>query len=147
MRGIDVSLNQIYEFRASSPNDEKKTKKNILDQNYHGEDVRRLSKQLLTGSLIIPPVPPSSRFQRIIKVSYNIVMEYRTLDCRIHPEIEMPVIIGTIPMVQSAENPDHVAEWIPQTPDTPAGAAADLPPNFDNCSKFVNHTYSIGVSL
>jgi len=48
----------------------------------------------------------------------------------------VPIVIGTIPLVQSAENPSRAAEWIPETPNTPAGAAADLPPSYDKCSEY-----------
>jgi len=65
-----------------------------------------------------------------------ISMAIKTGDCHTDSEIEMPIIIGTIPLAQSAQDPTHVAQWIPQTPDTPAGAAADLPPSYDNCSEY-----------
>ncbi|XP_034132213.1 arrestin domain-containing protein 3 isoform X2 [Drosophila guanche] len=36
--------------------------------------------------------------------------------------------------IDSAEDPTHVAEWIPHTPDTPAGATGgDMPPSYENC--------------
>lgn len=131
-----MSLVQTYKFKASSPDDKKKSQKNILYKNYHEEQVRCLTKRLIEGSLVIPPVPPTSRIQRIIKISYKIVLDV-SFGCNPNGKVEIPVIIGTIPLLQSAENPDNAAQWIPQTPDTPAGAAADLPPSYDNCSKFI----------
>ncbi|EDW14197.1 arrestin domain-containing protein 3 [Drosophila mojavensis] len=133
LEGIEVSLIQIYEFRASTPTHKSRTHKNTLSSEYQAERVRRLSKRLINASLVIPPVPPSSRNQRIIDVSYKIKMAIKTGDCHTDSEIETPIIIGTIPLAQSAENPNNVATWIPQTPDTPAGAAADLPPSYDTC--------------
>ncbi|TDG47979.1 hypothetical protein AWZ03_005597 [Drosophila navojoa] len=133
LEGVEVSLIQIYEFRASTPTYKSKTHKNTLSSEYQAERVRRLSKRLINASLVIPPVPPSSRNQRIINVSYQIEMAIKTGDCHTDSEIETPIIIGTIPLAQSAENPNNVATWIPQTPDTPAGAAADLPPSYDTC--------------
>lgn len=128
---------QIYEFRASTPSYKSRTHKNTLCSEYQAEHVRRLSKRLINASLVIPPVPPSSRNQRIINVSYQIQMAIKTGGCHTDSEIEMPIIVGTIPLAQSAENPNNVATWIPQTPDTPTGAAADLPPSYDTCSKWL----------
>ncbi|XP_023175765.1 arrestin domain-containing protein 3 [Drosophila hydei] len=133
LEGIKISLIQIYEFRASTPSYKSRTHKNTLCSEYQAEHVRRLSKRLINASLVIPPVPPSSRNQRIINVSYQIQMAIKTGGCHTDSEIEMPIIVGTIPLAQSAENPNNVATWIPQTPDTPTGAAADLPPSYDTC--------------
>ncbi|KAH8420951.1 hypothetical protein KR222_011089 [Zaprionus bogoriensis] len=133
LEGIDIFLIQIYDFRAITPHSKVKTKKNVLSQEFNGERVRRLSKRLINASLVIPAVPPSSRIHRLISVTYHIGMAIKTGDCHTDAEIEMPIVIGTIPLAQSAENPEHVTQWIPQTPDTPAGAAADLPPSYDNC--------------
>ncbi|XP_034472983.1 arrestin domain-containing protein 3-like [Drosophila innubila] len=133
---INYSLqidNQIYEFKASSPHYKTRTHKNTLSSEFQAERVLRLSKRLINGSLVIPPVPPSSRLNRIINVYYMISMAIKTGYCHTDSEIEMPIIIGTIPLAQSAQNPLSAAQWIPQTPDTPAGAAADLPPSYDNC--------------
>ncbi|EDV94951.1 arrestin domain-containing protein 3 [Drosophila grimshawi] len=133
LHGVEISLIQIYEFKATTPRYKTRKHSNILFEKSESEHVRRLSKRLITASLDIPPVPPSSRNNRIINVSYHIKMAIKTGDCHSDSEIEMPIVIGTIPLAQSAENPTHVAEWIPQTPDTPSGAAADLPPTYDNC--------------
>jgi len=74
----------------------------------------------------------------IISVSYKVILTISTGECHVDSDFEVPIVIGTIPLIQSAENPSHAAEWIPQTPDTPAGAAADLPPSYDGCSKYYN---------
>lgn len=137
LEGIEIYLVQTYEFRATSPHYKSKTKKNTLSQEYMAEKVNRLSKRLINASLVIPAVPPSSRIQRIINVSYHIAMAIKTGGCHTDSEIEMPIIMGTIPLAQSAENPANAAQWIPQTPDTPAGAAADLPPSYDKCRKSI----------
>ncbi|KAL7729097.1 hypothetical protein ACLKA6_019919 [Drosophila palustris] len=133
LEGIELTLIQVYEFKASSPHHKSRTHKNTLSSEFQAEQVRRLSKRLLNASLVIPPVPPSSRHNRIINVSYMINMAIKTGGCHTDSEIEMPIIIGTIPLAQSAQNPLNAAQWMPQTPDTPAGAAADLPPSYDNC--------------
>ncbi|XP_030558918.1 arrestin domain-containing protein 3 [Drosophila novamexicana] len=133
LHGIEISLIQIYEFRASVPMHKSRTHKNTLCQEYQPEHVRRLSKRLINASLVIPPVAPSSRINHIINVSYQIKMAIRTGDCHSNSEIDTPIIVGTIPLAQSAQDPSHVAEWIPETPDTPAGASADMPPSYDTC--------------
>ncbi|ALC47982.1 CG2641, partial [Drosophila busckii] len=133
LHGIELSLIQIYEFKATSPSYKSRKHSNVLSEEYQPERVRRLSKRLINASLVIPPVPPSTRQQGIIKVTYQIKMAIKTGDCHRDSDIHMPITVGTIPLAQSAENPANASEWIPQTPDTPAGAAADLPPSYDHC--------------
>ncbi|KAH8360145.1 hypothetical protein KR093_011029 [Drosophila rubida] len=131
--GIEISLLQKYEFTATSPHHKTRDHTNTLATEGQAERVLRLSKRVINASLVIPPVPPSSRSNRLIRVSYKILMAIKTGDCHTDSEIEIPIVIGTIPLAQSAQNPDTVAQWIPQTPDTPAGAPADMPPSYDNC--------------
>ncbi|XP_034116067.2 arrestin domain-containing protein 3 [Drosophila albomicans] len=133
LEGIEISLRQKYEFKASTPHHKYKEHTNTLATEFQAERVLRLSKREINATLVIPPVPPTSRTSRIINVSYSILMAIKTGDCHTDSEIEMPIIIGTIPLAQSAVNPTTAAQWIPQTPDTPAGAAADMPPSYDNC--------------
>ncbi|EDW81367.1 uncharacterized protein Dwil_GK12020 [Drosophila willistoni] len=131
--GIELKLKQIYKFVASSPHYKAREHDNTLTTDGQNERVLRLSKRIINGTLVIPPVPPSSRHEGIITVRYVIVMYIKTGGCHTNSEIRVPIVIGTIPLAQSAENPEHAAAWIPETPDTPAGAAADLPPSYDNC--------------
>ncbi|KAH8280918.1 hypothetical protein KR054_004485 [Drosophila jambulina] len=132
--GIDVRLKQTYKFRAQTPHYKEREKEVTLNQSCQGEQVLRLSKKIINGSLAIPPVPPSSRNDGgIITVSYRVILSICMGECHVDTDFDIPMVIGTIPLAQSAENPEHAAEWIPQTPDTPAGAASDLPPSYDNC--------------
>ncbi|KAL7729099.1 hypothetical protein ACLKA6_019920 [Drosophila palustris] len=131
LKSVRLCLMQIYEFRALSQPQKLRTIKNTLDSDLHTEIVRRLSKRLIKGKLDIPTVPPSSIKNYIIKVSYLISVDINAGDCQRDWDMEMPIIIGTIPLTQSSQDPAHTPQWIPQTPDTPVGAAADLPPSYD----------------
>ncbi|XP_062124372.1 arrestin domain-containing protein 3-like [Drosophila sulfurigaster albostrigata] len=133
LEGIKITLLQKYIFRATSPRQKFKEHINALATESQDQRVLRLSKREINASLLIPPVPPSSRSNGIINIYYSILMAIRTGACHKASEIEIPITIGTIPLAQSAVNPATAAQWIPQTPDTPAGAAADLPPSYDNC--------------
>ncbi|KAI8044581.1 arrestin domain-containing protein 17 [Drosophila gunungcola] len=131
--GIEVQLKQTYRFQAQTPHHKTREMEHILNQFGQEERVLRLSKKIIEGTLAIPAVPPSSRSNGIISVSYQVILSINTGSCHVDSDFEVPIVIGTIPLIQSAENPAHVSEWIPQTPDTPAGAAADLPPSYDKC--------------
>lgn len=52
-------------------------------------------------------------------------------------QFEVPIIIGSIPLDQSIRESVHMNPWIPQTPDTPVGSAADLPPSYDIYIEFI----------
>ncbi|KAH8369146.1 hypothetical protein KR009_002747 [Drosophila setifemur] len=131
--GIEVCLKQTYVFRAESPHHKTREKVYRLNETGHGEQVLRLSKRVINGILAIPAVPPSSRNSGIISVSYCVILAIDMGSCHVNTEFDVPIIIGTIPLAQSAEDPRNVVNWIPETPDTPAGAAGDLPPSYDNC--------------
>ncbi|XP_065721440.2 arrestin domain-containing protein 3-like [Drosophila suzukii] len=131
--GIEVKLKQIYKFQAQTPHHKTREKEHSLHKSCQEERVLRLTKRIIEGTLAIPAVPPSSRMEGIISVSYKVILTISTGECHVDSDFEVPIVIGTIPLIQSAENPSHAAEWIPQTPDTPAGAAADLPPSYDGC--------------
>ncbi|XP_017056864.1 arrestin domain-containing protein 3 [Drosophila ficusphila] len=131
--GIEVKLKQTYVFQASTPHHKTREKDHILNESCQQERVLRLSKRIIDGTLAIPAVPPSSRNNGIISVNYKVILSIKTGDCHVDTDFEVPIVIGTIPLIQSAEDPSNAAQWIPQTPDTPAGAAADLPPSYDNC--------------
>ncbi|XP_030374479.1 arrestin domain-containing protein 3-like [Scaptodrosophila lebanonensis] len=131
--GIALKLYQVYTFTATTPRRKTNSHSNTLTRDGQAERVLRLSKRIIKGTLVIPPVPPSSRESGIIQVSYHILMIINTGDCHTDSEIQIPIIIGTIPLVQSAENPANASIWIPQTPDTPEAAGGDLPPSYDNC--------------
>ncbi|KAH8304953.1 hypothetical protein KR018_011661 [Drosophila ironensis] len=131
--GISVCLKQKYKFRAQTPHHKTREEEHRLNETFKGERVLRLSKRIIDGILDIPAVPPSSRNQGIITVSYRIILSISMGSCRMDSDFDVPIVIGTIPLAQSAEDPTHVADWIPETPDTPAGATGDLPPSYDHC--------------
>nr|XP_036674906.1 arrestin domain-containing protein 3 [Drosophila suzukii] len=134
LEGIEVKLKQIYTFQAQTPRHKTREKEHSLSQSCQEERVLRLSKRIINYTLAIPSVPPSTRTEgHIILVSYRVIVSLKMGHCNVDSDFEVPIVIGTIPLVQSAENPSRAAEWIPETPNTPAGAAADLPPSYDKC--------------
>lgn len=133
LNGIELKLKQVYKFQAQTPHHKTREKEHSLNKSCQQERVLRLSKKKIEGTLAIPAVPPSSRTEGIISVSYQVILTISTGDCHVDSDFEVPIVIGTIPLIQSAENPASAAQWIPETPDTPAGAAADLPPSYDKC--------------
>jgi len=137
LEGIEVKLKQIYTFQAQTPRHKTREKEHSLSQSCQEERVLRLSKRIINYTLAIPSVPPSTRTEgHIILVSYRVIVSLKMGHCNVDSDLEVPIVIGTIPLVQSAENPSRAAEWIPETPNTPAGAAADLPPSYDKCSEY-----------
>jgi len=137
LEGIEVKLKQIYTFQAQTPRHKTREKEHSLSQSCQEERVLRLSKRIINYTLAIPSVPPSTRTEgHIILVSYRVIVSLKMGHCNVDSDFEVPIVIGTIPLVQSAENPSRAAEWIPETPNTPAGAAADLPPSYDKCSQY-----------
>lgn len=122
LEGFYIFFIQTYEFVSRKPSEKIKKQDEIRYQKFLDEQVQCLSKRRINASLPIPPVPPTSRNQGIIKVSYRIAMSIKTNDCNKHPKTEVPIIIGTIPLVQSVDNRDLSSEWM-----------QDLPPSYDNC--------------
>ncbi|EDV41864.1 uncharacterized protein Dana_GF17684 [Drosophila ananassae] len=133
LSGIEVCLKQRYKFHAQHPYHKTRETENILHRSSVEERVLRLSKRIIEGTLHIPSVPPSSRNNGIITVDYCVILTIKMGDCAVNTNFNIPLVIGTIPLIQSAENPRRAAEWIPETPDTPSDGAADLPPSYDNC--------------
>jgi len=137
LKYVKISLIQIYEFRAFSGTYHSQTHMKSLSSELHTQMVRRLSKRLMNGTLNIPTtLPPTSTKNYIIKVSYVISLYIKTGDFQRDWHEELPIIIGTIPLEQAANDPAHAAPWIPQTPDTPAVSTADLPPSYEVYSKY-----------
>nr|XP_044252249.1 arrestin domain-containing protein 3-like [Drosophila takahashii] len=132
--GIEVKLRQTFTYHAQTPRHKTREQEHSLSQNCQEEEVLRLSKKIINCTLPIPAVPPSTRSQdHIIAVSYRVTLSLKMGIYNKDLDFAIPIVIGTIPLIQSAENPLNAAEWIPETPKTPAGAAADLPPSYDNC--------------
>ncbi|XP_070073964.1 arrestin domain-containing protein 3-like [Drosophila takahashii] len=132
--GIDVKLRQTNTYQAQTPRHKTRGQEHSLSQSCQEEEVLRLSKKMINYTLAIPSVPPSTRSQgHIISVSYRVTLSLKMGSCHRDSDFAIPIVIGTIPLIQSAENLLNAAEWIPETPKTPAGAAADLPPSYDNC--------------
>ncbi|KAH8343872.1 hypothetical protein KR084_000776 [Drosophila pseudotakahashii] len=132
--GIEVKLRQTYTFQAQTPLHKTREKEHSLSQSCQEERVLRLSKKIINYTLAIPSVPPSTRSQgHIISVSYRVTLSLKMGSCHKDSDFAIPIVIGTIPLIQSAENPSNAAEWIPETPKTPEGATADLPPSYDKC--------------
>ncbi|XP_017104798.2 arrestin domain-containing protein 3-like [Drosophila bipectinata] len=133
LSGIEVCLKQRYKLCAQHPHYKTHEIENILHRGSVEERVLRLSQTIIHGTLQIPSVPPSSRNDGIISVDYRIILTINMGNFAKNTNFNIPIVIGTIPLIQSAENPSRAAEWIPETPDTPPDSAADLPPSYDNC--------------
>ncbi|BFF89509.1 arrestin domain-containing protein 3 [Drosophila madeirensis] len=132
--GFELQLKQVSLFKAQTPHYKTRDIDKRLYGCCKGERVLRFSKRVINGTLLIPSVPPTTRTDSIIAISYRVLFSIKMGDCHMDAEFDVPLVIGTIPLAQSAEDPTHVAEWIPHTPDTPAGATGgDMPPSYENC--------------
>ncbi|XP_041675726.1 arrestin domain-containing protein 3-like [Drosophila eugracilis] len=132
--GIEVKLKQNFLFEANSPYNKTREQENSLSQSCQEERVLRLSSKIINYTLAIPSVPPTSRTQCIIMVSYRVVVSLKMGSCHKDSVFEMPIVIGTIPLIQSARNPFNGVQRIPETQSTPAVTATELPPSYDNCN-------------
>ncbi|XP_036341652.1 arrestin domain-containing protein 3-like isoform X1 [Rhagoletis pomonella] len=133
--GVELKLKQVYKFVAQTPHHKTRYHTNTLAHTEQGMQCLRLSKRLIEGALVIPPVPPSSLTDYIIGVRYEIKMSINTGCCHTDSEIVIPITIGTVPLAQSATNPENAVALLPtapqepDTPDTPFGS--DAPPNYE----------------
>lgn len=137
--GVELKLKQVYKFVAQTPHHKTRYHTNTLAHTEQGMQCLRLSKRLIEGALVILPVPPTSLTDYIIGVRYEIKMSINTGCCHTDSEIVIPITIGTVPLAQSATNPDNAIALLPtaprepNTPDTPFGS--DAPPNYEKFSK------------
>ncbi|XP_016953695.1 arrestin domain-containing protein 17 [Drosophila biarmipes] len=135
--GMEMRLKQVYKLQAQTPALHSYEEEHIVAHSYQKAKVLRLSKREIEGTLTIPAVPPSSRESNIVSVSYEVQLTIDLNDCQTDPDLYVPIVIGTIPLVQSAEDPAHVAELIARVPDNPSilvtqrTPTSDLPPNDD----------------
>ncbi|XP_037947357.1 arrestin domain-containing protein 3 [Teleopsis dalmanni] len=132
--GIELQLKQVYTFIAHSPRYKTREHTNTLTEDTQANRCLRFSKRVIEGSLVIPPVPPTMTDGGIISVRYYFEMFIKTGDCHTDSEVRLPIIIGTVPLAQSATNPANAAAMnLPTAPyiDIPAGNSPDLPPSYD----------------
>ncbi|XP_067638811.1 arrestin domain-containing protein 3-like [Eurosta solidaginis] len=133
--GVELKLIQVYNFVAHTPHNKTRYHSNTLARTTQGMQCLRLSKRLVEGELLIPPVPPTLEMGYIIGVRYEIKMSIDTGACHTDSEIKVPITIGTVPLAQSATNPQNAIDLLPtapvepETPGSPFGS--DVPPNYD----------------
>ncbi|CAD6995996.1 arrestin domain-containing protein 3 [Ceratitis capitata] len=132
--GVELKLIQIYRFEAHTPHKKTRHHSNSLARAEQSMQCLRLSKRIIDGTLLIPPVPPTSETGYIIGVRYEIKMSIKTGGCHTDSEIVIPITIGTLPLAQSASNPQNAIDMLPtapQIPDTPDTPPGDAPPKYD----------------
>ncbi|XP_054741389.1 arrestin domain-containing protein 3-like [Anastrepha obliqua] len=130
--GLEIKLKQVYKFVAHTPHHKTRYHTNTLALAEQGMNCLRLSKRIIEGELVIPPVPPTSDTDYIIGVRYEIKMSINTGCCHTDSELVIPITIGTVPLAQSATNPQNAIDMLPTAPgapDTPFDS--DAPPNYE----------------
>ncbi|XP_034114601.2 arrestin domain-containing protein 3-like [Drosophila albomicans] len=135
---VQLSLIQIVKF-ASILSDARtviRTRKAVICSNLVADRINRLSKKFINGTLVVPDTVHSSRERHVIRIQYLVLLSMAF--GYFHPNcvIEVPIVIGTEPLIPNLNDnlasATEITQWIPQTPDTPAGATAPSAPCFDD---------------
>ncbi|KAH8304952.1 hypothetical protein KR018_011660 [Drosophila ironensis] len=142
--GFEVHLKQHFKFKSQTPQHKEREQENHLSDSLQGQQVLRLTKRIIQGTLDIPAVPPSSRNEGLITVSYQVSVCIAMGEGHLDSEFDVPIIVGTIPLGRGIEDPRDAALWVPRTPETPYGSPEDIPfqsdsggtpPSYDHCSE------------
>ncbi|KAM7364431.1 arrestin domain-containing protein 3-like isoform 2-T2 [Cochliomyia hominivorax] len=88
-------------FTANSPSKRKRYSKDILISKIYKENCLRLTNRVIEGEMHIPSTPPTTSHYAIIYVSYIFKAVLQLSGCNSNMEIEIPIIIGTIPIWES----------------------------------------------
>lgn len=121
-------------FTAKTPSRKHRFTRDVLVARSYSDTCLRLSTQLFEGQFVIPPVPPSTSSDSIIYIEYKLKFKVHLSGCNSDSDLKLPLIIGTIPIMESLPTMQHVANRpeniLPTAPEYPEGASGDLPPSY-----------------
>ena len=96
-------------------------------------EVLRLTKKEFKLFFQLPSIPPSTTtaLSQCVRIEYTLSALSPTSCCRSNLTLSIPIIIGTVPLYESATNPANIISQQPTAPmvDQP-GDGADLPPPY-----------------
>ncbi|XP_037955508.1 arrestin domain-containing protein 17-like [Teleopsis dalmanni] len=133
--GIALELHQVYTFISHTPEYLIRSLKNTVAKAEKEFTCYRQQKQVIEGSILVPKVPPTKNDEGIITIAYFLKVFIKAGVCHKVAEIEVPIIIGTVPLRQNASNrANATAMALPTAPslDTSTPYTSDLPPSYDS---------------
>ncbi|XP_065354355.1 arrestin domain-containing protein 3-like [Calliphora vicina] len=135
--GYYVEFSKKMIFTARSPRHKERSSKDVLVTRSFNENCLRLANRIIEGEIYIPSTPPTTERSSIICIAYKLKVTLQLGCCVSNPVMEVPIIIGTIPLRESipanrtmmsiAE--DHVVPTAPELAE--AGVGGDLPPSYN----------------
>ncbi|XP_055375445.1 uncharacterized protein LOC129608142 [Condylostylus longicornis] len=127
LQDCKVKLEKRITFTATSPSHKTRDTKFKLDSKQYPQVMRNSTKQY-EGELLIPSVPPSSTLTAsCVRIDYMVSAKIETGCCHSNIHLNIPIVIGTIPLIESATNPNSVIVEQPTAP-PPIDGSGDAPP-------------------
>ncbi|XP_023292057.2 arrestin domain-containing protein 3-like [Lucilia cuprina] len=140
-QGYSIEFTKKMIFTAKSPHRKERTSKNTLVSRTFSEQCLRLTNRIIEGEMYIPATPPTTPRSSIICVEYKLKVTLHLPGCTSNAVMEMPIVIGTIPLRESLPADDslmnvRMESVMPTAPEL-AGAElnsvdADLPPSYND---------------
>ncbi|XP_055375274.1 arrestin domain-containing protein 17-like isoform X1 [Condylostylus longicornis] len=156
---FSVSLKQLINSQSDNPKSKSKVQtitltKEIIDF------VENTQEEFFQTSLLIPPVPPTcdEKTCRIIQVHYEIHIKVHVSGRRTGPVVEIPLIIGNVPLISNNQIQNQVSQSInsllprQRTPEICAAEFGLSPPSYEEPTYIekvdmnVNEEHPIGES-
>lgn len=144
---VEVKLVQKIVFLSRSPERAQKTDEFPLHKDNLGNVLRytnkEYNKEIQLGSL-----PPTNDDPGdIIQISYYVKAKLNKGFFHQDETVKIPVTIGTVPLIQSARNPDNVISMQPTAPLLiDDGVGGDKPPPYFNMGKYIVDFLRTGFS-
>ncbi|XP_030374222.1 arrestin domain-containing protein 1-like [Scaptodrosophila lebanonensis] len=107
VRNIKLKLEQICKYRATMPKHRVRQQITEIAESSHLGAVERSSWRVITDTLKVPSVPPSTHDHRAIEISYGIVVSLTMGDTKEEALFRMPIVIGTIPLAKNISDPTN----------------------------------------
>lgn len=124
-------------YTSQSPQFKEKSNTDQVAKKYiMGESGKKLES--FSDSIRVPSLPPSDFIScSVIRYGYQLQFEF-DIDgcCREHPEITIPIIIGTIPLYRIGGADPNVVVSTQPAPSAPATMSVDTPPPYPNMGKY-----------
>lgn len=123
--GYFIEFTRKVIFTAKTPSHRERSTKDILVNRGFDEKCLRLTNRIIEGEFCIPSIPPSTHRSSIIFIDYKLKVVLQVSGCSSNMELEVPIIIGTIPIRESLIPPQDEERPRPQI--TPTAPAENIP--------------------
>lgn len=145
--GVEVKLVQRIVFLSRSPERAQKTDEFSLHKDSLG-NVLRYTKKEYNKEIQLGSLPPTNDDPAdIIQISYFVKAKINKGLFHQDETVKIPVTIGTVPLIQSARNPDNVISMQPTAPlPTDDGMGGDKPPPYYNMGEYIVYFAGTGFS-